>query len=165
LKAFALAAGAMLALAACQADRSPESRNPPQAPREASRVRDEAGLMSPRQEAELDRRIAALEKATGHQLGVATVRSLGGQSIEAYSLAFANRWALGRRGHDDGVVLLVAPTERKVRIEVGTGLENRLTDEICGAILREHVLPPIVSGDLAGGIAAGVDAIIARLEP
>lgn len=155
---------ALLALAACQADRSAESGGSPQVASTADRVRDEAELLTSEEEARLTRQLATLEQRTRHQVGVATVRNLGGQSIEAFSLAYANRWALGRRGHDDGVVLLVAPADRKVRIEVGRGLESILTDEICASILRDHVTSRIAGGDYPGGIEAGVVAITERLE-
>jgi uncharacterized protein len=136
-----------------------------QAPRLGSAVRDEADLLLPAQEARLTEIMHAAERRTHHQLGIATVTSLAGQDVDAYSLAFAERWALGRRGHDDGVMLLVAPNERKMRIEVGRGLEGVLTDEICAAILRDEVAPPFEKGDFARGIAAGVQAILARLDP
>jgi uncharacterized protein len=109
-------------------------------------------------------KLAELERTTKHQLVVATVPSLGGRDVANFSRDLANAWRIGRNGNNDGVVLLVAPNERKVRIAVGYGLEKALTHEVCQQIIDSSMLPHFRQGDLPGGIEAGVDALIARLS-
>lgn len=94
---------------------------------------------------------------------VVTVPTLEGQEIAAFTRDLGNAWGIGRIGKDDGVVLLVAPTERKVRIAVGFGLEEQLTDAVCQHIVDAEMLPRFREGDLPAGIAAGADALIERL--
>lgn len=95
---------------------------------------------------------------------VATVRTLGGQDIATFTRNLANAWGIGRKDYNDGVVLLVAPNERKARIAVGLGLEKALPDALCRQIMDEQMLPRFREGDLSAGIEAGVDALIARLS-
>jgi uncharacterized protein len=127
-------------------------------------VVDQANVLPPAAERQLDIKLANLQRRTRHQLAVATVTSLEGYDITDYSLRLARTWGIGRRHYDDGVLLLVAPRDGGVRIEVGYGLEATLTDPRCAAILRTVVLPRFAKGDLPGGIAAGADAIIAQLR-
>lgn len=129
------------------------------------RVVDAAHLLSPAQQAALAGQSAALEKATGHQFVVVTVPDLGGHPIEAYGRALGNHWRIGRSHENDGVLLLVAPGERKVRIEVGYGLEKALTDPRAAEIIARDILPRFRAGDLPGGIAAGAAAITRTLSP
>ena len=129
------------------------------------RVVDAAEVLPPRTVARLTEATAVLERATRHQLAVATVPSLSGRTIEAYSLALARRWGLGRACVNDGVLLLVAPSERKVRIEVGYGLEKALPDEETARILQRDVLPAFRAGDVPGGIERGVNDIVGDLTP
>lgn len=95
---------------------------------------------------------------------VVTVPTLGGADIATFTRDLANSWGIGRKGHDDGVVILVAPNERKVRIAVGYGLENVLTHDLCKQIIDEQMLPRFRQGDLPGGIESGANAVIARLS-
>jgi uncharacterized protein len=127
-------------------------------------VVDQADVIPPGAEARLDRELADLQRRTRHQLAIVTVTSLEGRDISDYTLRLARAWGVGRRHYDDGVVLLVAPNEHKVRIEVGYGLEATLTDPRCAEIIRDRILPRFKSQDMPGGIAAGADAIIARLN-
>lgn len=110
------------------------------------------------------RRSAALQKATGRQFVVVTLPSLQGRSIEQVGLALGNGWQIGRKGVDDGVLLIVAPTERKVRIEVGCGLEAALTDRESETIIQKTVLPRFRQGRMAQGIATGSDAILREIN-
>jgi uncharacterized protein len=128
------------------------------------RVVDQADLLSPADEAALTEQSAALERRTGHQFVIATVAGLGGHRIEDYSLRLANHWGIGRKGIDDGVVLLVAPRERKVRIEVGDGLEKTLTDAEAAHIIDTDVLPFFRKGEMAKGIVRGATAIATELS-
>ena len=129
------------------------------------RVVDDANLLAPEQEARLAAKSGELEKATGHQLVVVTLPSLHGQDIATFGVDLGRRWGIGRKDIDDGVLLIVAPNERKARIEVGYGLEEALRDEEAGRILRDAILPAFRAGDMPKGIAAGVDGIIREIGP
>lgn len=162
---FAFAALALLASPAC-------SRAAPAAPADPSlhfptltgRVVDQADLLSPAEEQALAAQSAALERDTKAQYVVVTVPSLQGAPIEDYGVRLGRIWGIGRKDANDGVILLVAPVEHKVRIEVGTGLEKRLTDPFAGKVLREQVLPAFRGGRFGDGIAAGSAAIEQRLR-
>jgi len=95
---------------------------------------------------------------------IVTASSLDGRDVQSFTTDLANAWGIGRKGFDDGVVLLVAPRERKMRIAVGYGLEKRLSDQDCRTIMDRDMLPKFNKGDLAGGIEAGTNALIARLD-
>ena len=105
-----------------------------------------------------------LEQRTGHQLVVVTIPSLEGDTIEHYSLTLFNRWRVGRACCNDGVGLLFAMRERRVRVEVGKGLERQLTDPEAAAIIQRSILPAIARGGIAAGVRAGTDAIAGELE-
>ena len=127
-------------------------------------VVDQAGLLSPQQAAELDAKANALLAQTGRPFVVATVTSLEGLTIEDYGYRLGRHWGLGGKEEDDGVILLVAPAERKVRIETGYGAEGILPDIMAGRIIRDTIIPRFKAGDMAGGIIAGADAIHAQLR-
>lgn len=124
------------------------------------RVVDGAGVLSQAAESDLDRKLAAHEQATGDQVVVATVPSLQGLSVEAFANRLFRAWGLGGAERDDGLLLLIAPSERKVRIEVGYGLEGVVTDAASSIIIQSLILPRFRSGDLQGGIEAGVGAVL-----
>jgi uncharacterized protein len=125
------------------------------------RVVDGAGVLSPATEAELTHRLANFEKTSGGvQIVVATVSSLEGKSIEEVGLELGRRWGLGQQGKDTGVLLLIAPNEQRVRIEVGYGLEGDLTDAKTSRIIRNRIVPAFKRGDLDAGVREGVDGII-----
>ncbi len=130
----------------------------------SGRVVDGADLLSPAQEARLSARSETLEKEVGPQYVVATVKSLNGRTIEEVSIGLARRWGLGDKSRNDGLLLLVAPAERKVRIEVGYGLERRITDPYAGKVIDEQILPRFREGRFPEGIEAATDALIARLR-
>lgn len=130
----------------------------------AGRVTDAANILDPAQEAALTAKLDSLERRTQHQMVIVTVPSLGGQDIASHTRNLENSWGIGRKGYDDGVVLLVAPNERQVRIAVGFGLEKVLTREVCQQIIDSLMLPRFRVGDLLGGIEAGTDALIVRLS-
>lgn len=135
----------------------------PALPARTGHVVDEARLLSADHKADLTARLARLETATGHQFVIVTVRSLQGQSIETFGVRLGRTWGIGRKGIDDGVLLIIAFREHKVRIEVGYGLEKRLSDPLCARIIREKIVPRFEKGDLAAGISAGAVAIIGRI--
>lgn len=133
-------------------------------PKLTGRVVDNADLLPPALEARLVRTLADVERRTRHQFVVVTLPSLGGRSIESLGLALGNGWGVGRKGHDDGVLLIVAPNERQVRIEVGRGLEKVLTDAEAATIIRAEIVPRFREGDMTGGITAGAAAIIREID-
>ena len=127
------------------------------------RVVDAAGVLSPITAADLERKLANLEQKSGIQLVVATVPSLDGQEIEPYANQLFREWKLGEAKKDNGVLLLVAPKERRVRIEVGYGLEGTMTDAVSSLIIRNAIAPRFKAGDFNGGVTRGVDDIITAL--
>lgn len=128
------------------------------------RVVDQANLLSPQQEAALDAKLAALEQQSQRQLVIATVPDLQGYEIEDYGYRLGRTWGIGSKERNDGALLLVAPNERKVRIEVGYGLEGILTDALSSIIIQREIIPRFKQGDYAGGIAAATDQLIAQLQ-
>jgi uncharacterized protein len=134
------------------------------------RVVDSADIIGPSAERELDRKLAAWEAESADQVVVATVTSLDGYEIERYAVDLFRAWGLGvaeatdGRRLDNGVLFLVAPNERGVRIEVGYGLEPVLTDALSSQIIRQRVLPAFRENDYEGGITAGTDAILSVLS-
>ena len=128
------------------------------------RVVDNANLLDPAQEAALSAKLASVEQRSGRQFVVATLPSLEGRTIEDYGYRLGRAWGIGDEARDDGVLLIVAPTERKVRIETGYGARVFLTDAVSSVIIRNSILPRFKANDYPGGIAAGADAIITMLE-
>lgn len=123
------------------------------------RVVDGAAILSPEFEQRMTARLAALEQETKVQLVVATTPNLEGRDIATYALDLANGWGLGDRDRDDGLLLLVAPHERKVRIEVGRGLEASVRDEDAATIIRDDILPHFREGQFETGIDNGVEGL------
>jgi uncharacterized protein len=136
----------------------------PKFPALTGRVVDDAHILSPAAVAKLDGELAGLEQQTGHQLVVATVPDLQGFEIEDYGYQLGRAWQLGKKGVNDGAILLVAPKEHKVRIEVGYGLEPVLTDALTSVILQEKVLPAFKQGQMEQGVIAGAEALVAQLS-
>jgi uncharacterized protein len=127
------------------------------------RVVDQANILPAATRTALESKLATLEDRSGIQLVVATVSSLQGSDIESYGVELARAWKIGEAKKNNGLVLLVAPNERKVRIEVGYGLEGTMTDALSSVIIQSAIIPKFRSGDFAGGVSAGVDAIIDAL--
>ncbi|WP_294189782.1 TPM domain-containing protein [uncultured Sphingomonas sp.] len=133
-------------------------------PKLTGRVVDDAHLLSPEQVQELTRLSAGVEQASTRQLVVATIPDLQGYPIEDYGYRLGRAWGLGQKDANNGVILLVAPKERKVRIEVGYGLEPIVTDALSSVIINQTILPRFRDGDMAGGIVAGANAIAEQLK-
>jgi uncharacterized protein len=131
----------------------------------AGRVTDAARLLDDPTKARLNARLAEFERATQHQFVVVTVPSLGGQDVKEFTTRLANAWGIGRAKERDGIVLLVAPNERKARIAVGYGLERDLPHVFCAEVMTNAMVPRFRKGDYGGGVEAGVAAIIARFVP
>jgi uncharacterized protein len=128
------------------------------------RVVDQANVMTPESRSELETKLKDLEDKSGIQLVVATVRSLQGGDIETYANELFRTWKLGQAQKNNGVLLLIAPNEHKVRIEVGYGLEGTLTDALSSVIISSAIVPRFKTGDFSGGISRGVDGIISVLS-
>ena len=124
-------------------------------------VGDFAGILDERAQQELSSIIFQAESKTSAEIAVVTVPSLEGKSVEEYAHDVFNEWGIGKKGKDNGVLVLVAPNERKVRIEVGYGLEPILPDGLAGQIIREQFVPAFKGGDFPGGILGGVERIAA----
>jgi uncharacterized protein len=127
------------------------------------RVVDEAGLLSTADRGALTDSLAKLELKTTDQLVVVTLKSLQGTTIEDYGYQLGRHWQIGQKNKNNGVLLIVAASERKVRIEVGYGLEGVLTDAATRLVIETSILPRFKTGDFAGGIKSGVGDIIQAL--
>jgi uncharacterized protein len=132
-------------------------------PKLTGRVVDAANILPADEEARLTQKLESLEKQSQRQLVVATVPSLEGYEISDYANRLFREWKLGNKTRNDGVLLLVAPNERKVRIEVGYGMEGIVTDGLSFLITSNEILPRFKAGDMPGGIEAGTDALIKQL--
>src|SRR2546422_5764327 len=128
------------------------------------RIVDNAHLLPADRTASLSAELATHEARTGNQVAVLTLPSLEGEPLEEFSHRVATAWKLGRKGTDNGVLILVVPNDRKVRIEVGYGLEGALTDLKSSRIIREEIVPRFRNGNFPGGIAAGVKAVLGTIE-
>ncbi|MGB6754259.1 MAG: TPM domain-containing protein [Xanthobacteraceae bacterium] len=128
------------------------------------RVVDQANIMTPESRSELETKLKDLEDKSGIQLVVATVKSLQGGDIETYANELFRTWKLGQAQKNNGVLLLIAPNEHKVRIEVGYGLEGALPDALSSVIISSAIVPRFKAGDFSGGISRGVDGIISVLS-
>jgi uncharacterized protein len=134
-----------------------------QLPPLTGRIVDQANIIQPATRSTIEQKLADLEAKSGIQIAVATVNSLEGQDIEPYANELFRSWKLGEKTKNNGVLLLVAPNERRVRIEVGYGLEGTLTDALSKVIISNAIAPRFKTGDFSGGISRGVDDIITVL--
>ncbi len=142
----ALAASALVATASAA----------PNYPKLTGRVTDQAGLLSASDKADIESELAAIEQTSTDQIAIVTVNSLDGYSIEDYGIGLARQWGIGQKGKDNGILLIVAPNDHKVRIEVGRRLEPFMTDTMSALIIHNAILPKFRRGDYAGGIKDGV---------
>lgn len=127
-------------------------------------VNDYAAMLSPESAQELEAGLTSFERSDSTQIVVLTIPTLGGETLEDYSIKVAEAWRIGQKKIDNGVILLIAKQERKIRIEVGRGLEGKLTDLVSGRIIRSEIAPRFKNGDVDGGIKAGVAAIMAVVK-
>lgn len=125
----------------------------------SGRVVDEAGVLDPATQASLTHQLAALEAKTTDQLVVVTLNSLRGKAIEDYGYQLGRQWQIGQKDKNNGILLIVAASEKQVRIEVGYGLEGTMTDALSKYIIETAILPKFKAGDLPGGISLGVTQI------
>lgn len=132
-------------------------------PRNDGWVTDLAGLLSDAQEQQLELLMESYRQGTTHEIALLTVPDLGGETIERFALEVARGWGIGGEQTSNGALLVVAEAERKLRIEVGRGLEGALPDAICGRIIRDLITPALKRGDYAGGMRAGIEAMHAAI--
>jgi len=128
------------------------------------RVVDMAEILKPDTRRRLAGELQAHEKKTANQVAVLTVPTIHGESVEEYAVRVFEQWKLGQKGKDNGVLVVVVPQDRRMRIEVGYGLEGTLTDAAASRIIRDVMTPRFRAGDYDGGISQGVGAIVAQLE-
>jgi uncharacterized protein len=160
MKRWTSALTVLALLVACGAALAAELTFPPL----TGRVVDEAGLLDAAQKVALAAKLEALEEKTTDQFVVVTLNSLQDTPIEDFGYRLGRHWAIGQQDKDNGVLLIVAPNERKVRIEVGYGLEGVLTDALTRIIIETSITPRFRQGDMAGGILAGADDVIKVLS-
>lgn len=130
-------------------------------PQLTGRVNDRANLLSPAAATRLEQKLARFEQETSNQVAVLTVASLQGDDIDQFAIRVAEQWKLGQKGKDNGVLLIIAQAERKVRIEVGMGLQGVLPDITASRIIRDVMRPHLKSGNFDEAVTAGTDAIVA----
>ena len=133
-------------------------------PKLTAHVVDLTGTLSADERAALDAKLAAFEQAKGSQVAVLLVPTIGTESIEEFAGRVTDTWQLGRKGVDDGVLFVVAKQERRMRIHTGRGVQGTLTDALSKRIIADVVAPRFRTGDFAGGIDAGADAIMKAVE-
>ncbi|MDQ2646538.1 MAG: TPM domain-containing protein [Myxococcota bacterium] len=131
-------------------------------PKLAGRVNDQAALLSPAAARSLEKKLEAHEKATGQQFALLTIKSLEGDVIEDFAVRVFESWKLGKKGKDDGLLLVVALDDRKMKIEVGYGLEGVITDAVASRVIRGTLSPAFKAKNYEAGIAQAFDALIAR---
>jgi uncharacterized protein len=155
--AAVVAAGALAAGRALAADGTPIPPAPTQF------VTDHAGLMSPGGAAQLSRQLEDYERGTGHQVIVWIDRTTGGVPIEDWAVKAFAAWGVGRKGENDGAALFIFRDDRRMRIEVGYGLEDKVPDARAGRIVNDVIAPRLRAGDADGGVKAGVAALLAAI--
>ncbi|ACD94977.1 TPM domain-containing protein [Trichlorobacter lovleyi] len=131
-----------------------------EAPPLKGRINDYAGMLSPATARSLEQKLAAFENETTNQVVLLTIPSLEGDVIESYAIRVAEAWKIGQKDKSNGVILILAKKERKIRIEVGTGLQGVLPDITAGQIIRNVIAPELRAGNIDQGISAGLGAII-----
>ena len=154
----ALLVGAAGALAA-----APDPNEIP-VPKLTAHVIDQTGTLTTSERGALDAKLAEFDRTHGSQVVVLIVASLGSESIFDFATRVTDEWKLGRKGVDDGVLLVIAKEQRKIRIHTGRGVQGTLTDALSNRIISEVIAPRFRNGDFAGGIDAGVDAIVKAIE-
>lgn len=151
----------LFALIACAA---PAVAHGAEVPYLTGRVVDNAEILDAHTRRRLSDVLRQHEQKSGNQIAVLTVPTIHGESVEEYAVRVFEQWKLGQKGKDNGVLVLVVPQDRRMRIEVGYGLEGVVTDAHASRIIRNVMTPRFRAGDFKGGVARGVDALIAQLE-
>jgi len=153
-----------VALAACAAGLVAPAQAEVAVPALKARVTDLTGTLSAGQVGALEQRLAAFEAKKGSQIAVLMLPTTQPETIEQYSIRVAEAWKIGRKGTDDGVILIVAKDDRRLRIEVGYGLEGAIPDATAKRVISETITPRFKAGDFHGGVSAGVDQLIGLVD-
>ena len=127
-------------------------------------VVDQAGVLSTPQRQQLTQQLSRFQRETAHQMVVVTVNSLNGEDVARFTDRLGNRWGIGRRGINDGIVVLVSPHDRRARISVGSGLARQLPDALCQRVMDQIMIPAFKAGQIGLGIERGVAALLRRLS-
>jgi uncharacterized protein len=127
-------------------------------------VVDQAGVLSSPQRQQLTQQLSRFQRETAHQMVVVTVNSLNGEDVARFTDRLGNRWGIGRRGINDGIVVLVSPHDRRARISVGSGLARQLPDALCQRVMDQIMIPAFKAGQIGLGIERGVAALLRRLS-
>lgn len=133
-------------------------------PRLQGYVNDYAGMLSAAAAQKIQSQLRSFEQSDSTQIVVLTIPTLDGENLEDFSIRVAEAWKIGQKGKDNGAIILIVRKERKIRIEVGRGLEGRLTDLVSGRIIQYEIAPSFKAGDYAGGIEKGVSSVIAVVK-
>lgn len=133
-------------------------------PKLTAHVIDQTGTLTATERDDLEAKLRAFEQKRGSQIGVLLVPSIGTETIEEFAGRVTDQWQLGRKGVDDGVLLVIAKEQRKIRIHTGRGVQGTLTDALSKRIVSDIIAPRFRNGDFAGGLDAGVDAIMKAIE-
>jgi len=160
-RAFAPLRAWLIVLAAALISVAAQAQDYP--PRPMGPVYDGAEILSPTTEAELDQRLRDYNRDTGRAIIVATIPSLGGETIEPYATGLFSHWGIGGEKRDQGLLLLIAKEDRKLRIEVGYGLHPWFGGIMSGRVINDVIVPRFKQGDFDGGVTQGVDAILVHL--
>lgn len=127
-------------------------------------VTDKAGILNPSQADTLNRKLSDFEQSSGAQFLIYIFPSLGGEALEDFTIRCATKWKVGQKKYDNGLILFVFVQEKKLRIEVGYGLEGTMTDAFSSRVIRDYIAPHFQQGDWYGGLNAAADAIIAKIK-
>ena len=140
------------------------SANALDVPQLTGRVNDYAAMLTPEAKASIENKLANLERSDSTQIVVLTIPSLEGDALEDFSIRVAEKWKIGQKKIDNGAILLIVKNDRKIRIEVGRGLEGKLTDLKSRRVISEQIRPKFKAGDFSGGIEAGINALISIVK-
>lgn len=152
----------LIGILLCAGTLLPAAAEPP-IPALTGRVVDQAGILDASTIDAITNQLAGYESSTGAQVVVVTLPDLKGYPIEDWGLTLGRGWGIGQKGKNNGVLLIVAPNDRALRIEVGYGLEGDLPDATANTIIDSEIIPYFKRGDMPGGVRAGVNAILAAL--
>lgn len=136
----------------------------PPVPNPPRLVNDLAGMMSPAEQQQLEEKLREFDKTTSTQITIVTIKNLGGYDVQQYAVELAQRWGIGRKGKDNGVLILASKDDRKINISTGYGLEGVLTDGLSGRIIRNEITPEFKAGNFYKGFDKAAEAIIAATK-
>lgn len=164
MRVLILAVAASLLLAACSPSVSTSTTTETAFPEPTDYVVDQAAIISEVNEAEMKNVSSALAQNSGPEVAVVTVKTIGNNTIEGYAIKLAEKWKVGKAGIDNGAIIVIAVEERKVRIEVGRGVEDKITDAEAGRIIQNDMVPELKNNNWDKGIRNGFDKVVSELK-